>query len=257
MRNRVISIAALGAVLLLRILISDAEALPSAKGLPQAPAPYSLKIGCGWDYPCPPEPGYGRNLRSWPRRQPQEQVYIHNNYGTVTIQVDGQQRKGVNGDPLPAPCCEPPPRAADWPPPCPPAGCNVAIQPDYWPSCGTPPCIEERPKEDCGVKCWWKRIRSGYCGHGCWAYREQARLEAEEKQEQEELKREKKAEREAEREARRESWEHGPPYPGYYYRPPEPPSYERSWDRETGPRYETPKIDERTPISRFQGPKYP
>ena len=33
--------------------------------------------------------------------------------------------------------------------------------------CGGYPC-----DENCGAFCWFKRIRNGYCGHGCDVYRE-------------------------------------------------------------------------------------
>src|SRR5271165_3830318 len=205
------TISGLGAVALLAVLTMAAHGSPlaSASTASVAPLPYALKIACGWDYPCPPEPGIRRRNKSWRQRQQQGQVYIHNNYGPVTIHVDGQEKPSGNAPP--PPCCEEDRRAEDWPPPC-----------------GSEPCAEEKPKEDCGARCWWKRIRSGYCGHGCWSYREQTRLEEEEKEEKEERKREKKAEQEAEKEARREGWDYPP---GYYWHPygnpPAPPLYER------------------------------
>ena len=48
----------------------------------RAGRPFRLQTGsgCGWDYPCPPDPGFGR-----PPRYRGGQVTIHNNYGSVNI----------------------------------------------------------------------------------------------------------------------------------------------------------------------------
>ena len=194
--------------------------------------PVLKRASCGWDYPCSAQPDYGRPPASFYRRLSRQpgQLYIHNNYGTVNIHVDGISTRGGPE----RPCCEGTTgEDAGWRPPC-----------------GPVPCEEERPKEDCGVRCWWRRFRDGYCGHGCWAYREQARIEAEVREEKEEQR--------AEKEERREEREAG-------YRPlfhpwgyPPPPVYDRRVEHRNAPtHYERPKIDEHTSLGRFEGPKYP
>jgi hypothetical protein len=195
------------------------------------------RVACGWDYPCPSEPDYGRRPAYDGRRiyrQP-GRVYIHNNYGTVNIEVDGHRRFEPAAAP-PRPCCEG----------------EASRGGERWLApCGPAPCAEDRPKEDCGVRCWWHRFRTGYCGHGCWAYREQARIEAEER----EYRAERRAEKElAWREEKREREDYPPYFDRGYYPPPPPRHLERE---DAPPRYERPKIDERTPLGRFEGPRYP
>ncbi len=190
---------------------------------------YLQRAGCGWDYPCAPQPDFGRPPNFYRRLYGGPgQPTIHNNYGTVNIQVDGKAK-------FPAP-----------PPPC----CEAHEVYAWGRPCGPAPCEEERPKEDCGLGCWLRRIREGYCGHGCWAYREQARVEAEVRDEKEE----RRAEEEAWREVRESGYR---PFERRYDAP--PPRF----DRHAGPEYPPPprdahpKIDERTPLRRFEGPKYP
>ena len=45
--------------------------------------------GCGWDYPCPPDPGFGR-----PPSTRGSQVIIHNNYGSVNVSPGGAPNPG-------------------------------------------------------------------------------------------------------------------------------------------------------------------
>ncbi len=208
----------------------------------RAPEPQLLVktgSGCGWDYPCPPEPEY--------RRPPHRsgQVTIHNNYGPVNVYP------GMSRRPHPYPPTEPA-YCGDDP-------CRYG--------CGGYPCTEK-----CGTLCWIRRLRQGYCGHGCQSYREQARVEAEERaawKEQEEWRR------------HRDDWmdekrvECAPPncVPDYDAPPPPPPPpsayyYDRPPARDYAPpprsrvyaapppRREPPKPD-LTPRERFDGPKYP
>jgi hypothetical protein len=258
-------------VALLTALAAKAQALTMtahASGMTGVPASYVQKVACGWDYACPPEPGYGL-APTW-RLPPQDRPFIQNNYGNVTIQVDGHRGPAAAAN-AQQPCCVEPPRAEAWlPRRCGPGAsyCERDWERTKWlPPCGTEPCAEEKPIEDCGLKCWWRRVRDGYCGHGCWSYREQARIEAEAKEERRELKEEGKAEREAENEGRRDGYLPRYPQP-YYYSPPHdrrpcyfgpgcPRGAARTFERPVPPRYEAPKVDERTPLGRFSGPKYP
>jgi hypothetical protein len=45
--------------------------------------------GCGWDYPCPPDPGFGR-----PLYLRGGEVVIHNNYGPVNVYPGDGAREG-------------------------------------------------------------------------------------------------------------------------------------------------------------------
>jgi hypothetical protein len=208
----------------------------------RAPEPQLLVktgSGCGWDYPCPPEPEYRRPAyRSG-------QVTIHNNYGSVNVY----------------------PRVSRRPRPYPPAEPAYCSDDPCRYGCGGYPCTDK-----CGTFCWIRRLRQGYCGHGCQSYREQARVEAEEKaawKEREEWRR------------HQDDWmyekrmECAPPncVPDYDAPPPPPPPpsayyYERAPVRDYArpprsreyaapfPRREPSKPD-LTPRERFDGPKYP
>jgi hypothetical protein len=194
--------------------------------------------GCGWDYPCPPVPDFGRHIR---RRD--GGIYIHNNYGPVNVYVRGA----------------PPPDATDRRPaavrPC-DAGVEGGIDCGEATNCGGFPC-----DENCGPLCWMRRFKKGYCGHGCWAYIEQSRIAAKERairrEEQEEAAR--REERRLEREAREQSLrgcdynKRCPPVP---YKEPRREEARR-WDER--PRYENPryeKQDDLTPREPFVGPRY-
>lgn len=130
--------------------ISAEANLSTTYAMPPGPAGFSdspsaiLKVGggCGWDYPCPPIPDYGR-----PPSYRSEQVYIHNNYGEVNIYVNGRRYSG------------PPPYSERryWDTP------QISYGVPY---CGPTPC------EQCGPGCWYRRFKDGYCGHGCDFYRE-------------------------------------------------------------------------------------
>ena len=190
----------------------------------------SAGSGCGWDYPCPPEPEY--------RRPPSRrgQVTIHNNYGPVNIY------SGMSRRPEPYPPAEPP-YCSDDP-------CRYG--------CGSYPCIET-----CGALCWIRRLRQGYCGHGCQAYREQARIEAEERAAWKEEDEWRRHENDVMYERRVEC---APPncVPDYNAPPPPPAPppvyyYDRTPVRDYAAppaRRESSKPD-LTPRERFNGPKYP
>lgn len=226
-------------VLLLLVAISShcaAGAAPSLKAFasdaPGRPLLLRTGSGCGWDYPCPPEPGYGR----FPYRS--GQVTIHNNYGPVNVYSGASRHPG---GPIPAD-----------PGFCQDDGCRYG--------CGGYPCTEQ-----CGPLCWMRRFRQGYCGHGCQSYLEQARIEAEEKaawKEEEEWRRHKHEW------MYRKRAECAPPncVPDYdaphYDAPPPPAAYyydrppERGYAPPPPPRREPPRPD-LTPRERFEGPKYP
>ncbi len=229
-------------VLLLCVLSAILSAHPSAAGAaapglqafanhaPHQPMLLRTGAGCGWDYPCPPDPDFGRP----PYRG--SQVTIHNNYGPVNIYP------GVSRRPEPPE----PPAPAD------PGFCRE--DPCRY-GCGGYPCTEK-----CGPLCWMRRFRQGYCGHGCWAYREQARVEAEEReawrQEQEgrHHKRDSMFEKRAECAPPNCPPDYDPPPPP----PPPPYYYDRPPEREYAPppRREPPQPD-LTPRERFEGPRYP
>jgi hypothetical protein len=98
-------------------------------------------------------------------------------------------------------------------------------RPCYGDSCGYRRCDGDTCGESCGIVCWYRRVRNGYCGHGCEAYREQARDE-------------------------RYYDEYDDPRPyGYSPRP--------RYEDEPPARFERPSKDERIPLRRFYGPKYP
>jgi hypothetical protein len=189
--------------------------------------------GCGWDYPCPPEPGYGRpHYRSGP-------VTIHNNYGNVNIYTSRR-----HGSP-------PPEDPGVTPGACQGDGCRYG--------CGGYPCTDR-----CGSSCWIRRLRQGYCGHGCQSYVEHSQIEAEERAEWREdygVRRPPPPSDEWMYEKRTEC---APPYcPADYDSPPPPaPSasyyYHRAPDRDYGipPRAE-PVGPDLTPLGRFEGPRYP
>jgi hypothetical protein len=182
-----------------------------------------LKVGydCGWDYDCPPRPVYRRYVRRYPRPAHGE-VTIHNNYGTVNVYADGHRRY----DRRPA-------RAVG----CPYTGCGrervEIVRPAYGCcapeerrepeppvyNCGGRPC-----DSDCGVVCWYRRFKHGYCGHGCQYYRESARDEEE---------------------ARMVTYTRAP-----YYEEARP----RVEERVVPPRYELPIEAPRRP---YKGPPYP
>jgi hypothetical protein len=162
--------------------------------------------GCGWDYPCPPEPSFGR--RHYP---PQGQVYIHNNYGNVNIYLGGSRRHEPYRESTGALDCR-----------------------DGACACGGYPC-----DEDCGPLCWMRRFKYGYCGHGCWAYREEERRVTEARAE-EEARRAREYERE-EREVHSYCYGYGT------YVPPRCPR----------PHYRWPHSYSYSPRERFEGPAYP
>ncbi|MGO9170502.1 MAG: hypothetical protein ACLP7P_00850 [Rhodomicrobium sp.] len=214
----------------------------AAPGLAQA-APLSVKAlaapvqqpsilhrtgqGCGWDYACPPRPDFGR------RSFRQGDVYIDNNYGPVNIFTGGPRGPEPGAGFMERRDCGAP-------------GCAGGTD------CGGYPCDEK-----CGPLCWMRRFKSGYCGHGCWAYREQARIEAEEREERRERRKEK---RERRREERLEEREEGIDYPPSYYDRdyPLPPRYSRRRsEAEPAPPSERPAPGAWTPRERFDGPRYP
>jgi hypothetical protein len=156
--------------------------------------------GCGWDYACPPRPWYGRRSYRTP------QVYIENNYGSVNVYRNGRYAY--------------PTRRSER---------------RYPTDCGDSPCVES-----CGVLCWYRRIRDGYCGHGCESYREQARYEREYE------------DHDYSRRYYYRSWRRS-----YEETPPEYRSWRRSYEGAPPVRFERPSDDERVPLRPYRGPKYP
>jgi hypothetical protein len=204
--------------------------------------------GCGWDYPCPPVPDYGRRFE---RRA--GDIYIHNNYGPVNVYVRGRRPAEETVRPPQTRACEPVVEGD--------VACDVPR------GCGGYPCDEK-----CGALCWMRRFKKGYCGHGCLAYLEQSRIAAEERAKRREEMREEAARREAireEREARdaslRGCYDRACPAPRddrpCYERDCPAPRYERPWREEAHrgherPAYERPRQDSLTPREPFAGPDY-
>jgi hypothetical protein len=182
--------------------------------------------GCGWDYPCPPDPGFGRVPGT-----PGSQVIIHNNYGQVNVYPGGGPHPERHEGKDERGCRDGEYR---W-------GCETSLN-----------------AEKCGPLCWMRRFREGYCGHGCFAYREQARAEAEERAEEAERQERKRWEK-LEHSERDENFEKragcASPYCGGNYPPPPlPPYYRDSPERAYAP----PRHPERAaPPDRFEGPRYP
>ncbi|HZV21820.1 MAG TPA: hypothetical protein VE986_09780 [Hyphomicrobiales bacterium] len=136
---------------------------PPPGSIAYAPSAFFLiGHGCGWDYPCPPDPYFARRFRN--RQAP---VSIHNNYGEVNVYVDGRARAYAYG----------PDRIyldgrarreisrQDFPEPY----AGVSIDDDGH-------CIGNLC-EQCGPYCWFHRFKEGYCGHGCEVYREKVGFE--------------------------------------------------------------------------------
>lgn len=179
----------------------------AASSLPSTELSTLTKIqsGCGWDYACPPRPWYGR------RSHHTSQVYIENNYGTVNVYQAGRAHRR--------------PHQSSW----------------RWRESGDwrayddwrddRRCDGDVCGEACGLVCWYRRIRDGYCGHGCDAYREQAQYERDYP------------------DCRDEDC----PRPASYRAAPRLERYDDS----PPVRYERPSNDERIPLRRFNGPKYP
>lgn len=196
-------------------------ASPAARlAVPSATRPLLLRAGhgCGWDYACPPEPDYGR------RSSRRGDVYIHNNYGPVTVyRGDPRYRQSYPG-------------RRGWD--CPGGNCS-----------GT--------GGECGAFCWMGRIRNGYCGHGCWAYKEWQRIEAEEEarraeEDREEEERERSDERYRAFERAQSSCATSSCGRDYYDAPPPPSSYDREPPE---PRYSRGRSGP-PPRRRFDGPPY-
>ncbi|ADP71392.1 hypothetical protein Rvan_2167 [Rhodomicrobium vannielii ATCC 17100] len=150
--------------------------------------------GCGWDYPCEPRRSYGKRYFSGGNSQ----VYIKNNYGTVNVYSNGARRshRGYY-------------RPYRWR--------DRYDESSYR-------CRDRGCGDDCGVFCWYKRVRSGYCGHGCDTYRERVRYETGYR-----------------------TVEYPRPY-FYRHRP--------RYDDYGSTRFERPYDDDRVPLRRFDGPRY-
>jgi hypothetical protein len=189
--------------------------------------------GCGWDYPCAPEPGFGRpHYRSG-------RVTIHNNYGNVNIYTSRRSTPPLPED------------SGFIPDTCQGDGCRRY-------GCGGYPCTDR-----CGSACWIRRLRQGYCGHGCQSYVENSRIEAEERAEWREdngIRRPPPPRDEWMYEKRTEcappycpADDDSPPPASYYYRR----TPDRDYDGPRSPRRFEPAKPDLTPRERFEGPRYP
>jgi hypothetical protein len=217
---------------------AGAAPLPSDAAAISAPKLSLMKKtgqGCGWDYPCPPVPDFGRRFQ---RRD--GDIYIHNNYGPVNVYVHGRRpAETAVRSPEDLPCD---------------AGGEGGAGCDTGRDCGGYPCDEK-----CGPLCWMRRFKRGYCGHGCGSYIEQSRIAAKEREIRREEQREEAARRE-ERRLEREAAEESSSGCYYDYKGC-PPRYEqrpreeaRRWSEP--PRYEKPRDDSLTPREPFAGPHY-
>jgi hypothetical protein len=213
MRERLLfTLVSLVAAIVMSAAVTSLSAAPISKAtssLPSTEPSYLSKAqyGCGWDYACPPHPWYGRRIYRTP------QVYIENNYGTVNVYQTPRRtyrkpayswRRWRDRD------YEDSRAYYDW---------------RHYKRCDGDVC-----GESCGLVCWYRRIRDGYCGHGCQTYREQARDERDYPDCRE---------------------DDCPTPPRYRYRPRE------RYDDVPPVRFERPSNDERVPLRRFNGPKYP
>jgi hypothetical protein len=108
--------------------------------------------GCGWDYPCPPRAYNGRPAiihKSFQRARTQFNI---ENYGDVHINYYDKHR--VHG------------HARDYP--------DYPYRHQRGRHCYARDC-----GDSCGPHCWYRRFKSGYCGHGCDYYREKVHFEPE------------------------------------------------------------------------------
>ncbi len=97
----------------------------------------------------------------------------------------------------------------------------------YYESRGYRRCEGDSCEEGgCGLYCWYHRVRNGYCGHGCEEYREHVRFERDYR-----------------------LFEYPRPYV-HRYTPRE--DYDDGYAR-----FQRPGDDERVPLRRYYGPKYP
>jgi len=105
---------------------------------PKASALTRIDYACGWTYSCT-DLGNGGNGPT--------QVQI---YGPVNVYTGADFKPEV---------WRVPEGASPW----------TGQDSVYWqgPGCSGHPCDER-----CGAFCWFNRVRNGYCGHGCNAYRE-------------------------------------------------------------------------------------
>lgn len=181
-------------------------------------ATLTVKVGCGWDYPCAPRPSYGR------RSYRSSQVYIENNYGTVNIYRNPPRYRGYRPAYYGHPWRWSERRYDDW----------HGYRRCDGNSCSERRCDSDRCADSCGVFCWYHRIRHGYCGHGCDVYREHVRYERDYR----------------EVEYPRAYRYRSSPDDGYDYDP-----HARYEDPHV--RYERPSDSETVPVRRFDGPRFP
>ncbi len=153
------ALVSLAAALVMGAATTSLRAAPISKAAssqPFAERSHLTKVeyGCGWDTACPPRPWYGQRSYRTPH------VYIENNYGTVNVYRT--PRRSYR---------QPAYSSWRW------REREYDGRRDYDDWRGYKRCDGDACAESCGIVCWYRRIRDGYCGHGCDAYREQARYE--------------------------------------------------------------------------------
>ncbi len=111
---------------------------------------HKIGSGCGWDYACPPRPNYGRSVTRNENYQRARTQFNIQNYGNVHINYyDGHR----------------------------PVHKHVKKRrPKYsyrhhYRHCDHYGCRR------CGPNCWYRKFKSGYCGHGCEFYKEKVEFE--------------------------------------------------------------------------------
>lgn len=117
--------------------------------------------GCGWDYPCAPRPSYGRVTVHKYNQRARTQFNIEN-YGDVHINYYEGHRRG-HGPKYSKPYAHKRYSHKHRP------HHNYRVS-----RCETGYC-----RHRCGPRCWYRKFKGGYCGHGCDYYGEKVEFEPE------------------------------------------------------------------------------
>jgi hypothetical protein len=154
---KVLLSAATGLLLGLAALLlggGGANAAPLSKldiDAPTGGLVHQVNSGCGWDYPCRPRPDYGRRVSINNNYQRAKTQFNIQNYGRVHINYYA----GNHYRPRHRPRYRKHVRR-------------------HYNGCHNGDC-----RGHCGPHCWYRKFKSGHCGHGCQFYRERVRFENE------------------------------------------------------------------------------
>jgi hypothetical protein len=229
-------LVSLAAAIVAGAAMTSLHAAPMSKAASSLPSTEPSRLTkvdyrCGWDYACPPRPSYGQRSYRTP------QVYIENNYGTVNVYRTPRRnyRRHAHSSWRWRERDDDDGRAYDdW---------------RGYKRCGGDSC-----GESCGIVCWYRRIRDGYCGHGCETYREQARYERDYPDcRDDDCPRYRDADYRRYRDADyRRYRDDDYRRPSRYWT-----SRRERYDDAPPVRFERPRSDERIPLRLYSGPKYP